>query len=88
MLTLHPQGKKKRSIDRRKYELTRQAIQDRLEQGDGNQDELVRSIVDRLENRFEGSTGWWMGSVKLDLEARKVIERHKAKPRGRCRAVR
>ena len=80
VLTLHPQGKKRRSIDRRKYELTRQAIQDRLEQGDRAQDELVRCVIDSLENGFEGSKGWYMVSVKLDLEARKVIERYKARP--------
>ncbi|MHC1710365.1 MAG: hypothetical protein AB9819_08180 [Methanomassiliicoccales archaeon] len=88
VLTLHPQGKKGRSIDRLKYDLTRQAILDCLEKGDMAQDELLRCVVLRLENRFEGSKGWYMESVKLDLEARKVIERYKAKPHDRYRTVR
>lgn len=87
VLTLHPQGKQGRSIDRFKYELTRQAILDCLQERDMTQDELVRCVVVRLQNRFEGSKGWYMESVKLDLEARKVIERYKAKPRDRYRIV-
>ncbi len=87
VLTLHPQGKKGRSIDRQKYDMTRQAILDCLEKTDMTQDELVRGVVERLENKFEGSKGWYMESVKLDLEARKVIERYKAKPRDRYRIV-
>lgn len=87
VLTLHPQGRKGRSIDRQKYDLTRQAILDCLEDEEMTQDELVRCVVERLENKFEGSKGWYMESVKLDLEARKVIERYKDKPLDRYRIV-
>jgi len=87
VLTLHPQGKKGRSIDRQKYELTRLAILQCLEKEDMTQDELVLCVVQRLENKFEGSKGWYMESVKLDLEARQVIERYKAQPRDRYRIV-
>jgi len=88
VLTLHPQGKKGRVIDSLKYALTRQAILDCLEREDMTQDELVRCVVERLENRFEGSKGWYMETVKLDLEAQKVIERYRSKPRDRYRIVR
>ncbi len=88
VLTLHPQGKKGRSIDRQKYYLTRQAILDCLDKEDMTQDELVRCVVERLENKFEGSKGWYMESVKLDLEARRSIERYRSKPRDRYRIVR
>jgi len=88
VLTLHPQGKKGRSIDLQKYDLTRQAILDRLEKGDMTQDEIVGCVVGRLDGKFEGSKGWYTESVKLDLEARKVIERYKARPRDRYRIVR
>lgn len=88
VLTLHPQGKKGRSIDRQKYDLTRQAILDCLVKEDVTQDELVRCAVERLDGRYEGSKGWYVESVKLDLEARKVIERYKAKPYERYRIVR
>lgn len=87
VLTLHPLGKKGRRIERHKYELTRQAILQCLENGDMTQDELVRCAVQRLEGSFEGSKGWYMESVKLDLEARKVIERYRSKPRDRYRIV-
>ncbi|MHC1679791.1 MAG: hypothetical protein AB9860_00860 [Methanomassiliicoccales archaeon] len=85
VLTLHPQGKKGRSIDRKKYDLTRQAILDCMGKGDMTQDELVRCVMERLENKFEGSKGWYMETVKLDLEARKVIERYRSKPHDRYR---
>jgi len=88
VLTLHPQGKKGRSIDRQKYDLTRQAILDCLKDEEMTQEELVRCVVERLENKFEGSKGWYMESVKLDLEAREVIERYKARPHDRYRIVR
>ncbi|NLX47040.1 MAG: hypothetical protein GXY70_02540 [Euryarchaeota archaeon] len=87
VLTLHPQGKKGRSIDRRKYELTRLAILQCLENDDMTQDELVRCVVERPKGKFEGSKGWYMESVKLDLEARKGIERYRSKPRDRYRVV-
>ncbi len=88
VLTLHPQGKKGRAIDSIKYALTRQAILECLEKEEMTQDELVRCVAGRLEGKFEGSKGWYMESVKLDLEARKLIERYKAKPYDRYRIVR
>lgn len=88
VLTLHPQGKKGRTIDSIKYALTRQAIMDCLGEGDKAQDELLRCAADRLEGRFEGSKGWYTESVKLDLEARRIIERYKAKPHDLYRLVR
>ena len=87
VLTLHPQGKKGRAIDSIKYALTRQAILECLEKEEMTQDELVRCVVGRLEGRFEGSKGWYVESVKLDLEARKLIERYQAKPYDRYRIV-
>mgnify|MGYP001767353915 CR=1 FL=1 len=88
VLTLHPQGKRGRVIDSIKYALTRQAILDCLQEEDLTQDELVRCAGERLEGRVEGSKGWYVESVKLDLEARRVIERCKAKPHDRYRIVR
>jgi Asp-tRNA(Asn)/Glu-tRNA(Gln) amidotransferase C subunit len=37
--------------------------------------ELMDCIEKRLQGNFEGSIGWYSESIKLDLEARKIIER-------------
>jgi len=52
--TLHPLGKKGRSIGRQRYDPTRRAILECLMKEEMTQDELVRCVVERLENRFEG----------------------------------
>ena len=36
---------------------------------------IVQAVKDRLENTFEGSIGWYVETVKLDLVAREIIER-------------
>jgi hypothetical protein len=53
-LTLHPLGKKGRSIVRQRYDPTRRAILECLMKKEMTQDELVRCVVERLEKRFEG----------------------------------
>lgn len=74
--TLHPAGKQGVNISKEKYETMKAAIIQVLqEQGEmtfyGLNDEVGRL----LEGIFEGSIGWYYTSVKLDLEARGVIER-------------
>jgi hypothetical protein len=36
---------------------------------------LYDAVSEKLEGKFEGSVGWYYTTVKLDLEARKLIER-------------
>jgi len=36
---------------------------------------LYDAVSEKLEGKFEGSVGWYYATVKLDLEARKLIER-------------
>ena len=36
---------------------------------------LTASIGQQLDGNFDGSIGWYVTTVKLDLEARGVIER-------------
>lgn len=79
-LTMHPAGKKGVRIDRPIYDLARHTILGCLEKGDRTHNELVECVEERLYVRIEGSIRWYMGSVKLDLESRGVIERYKDRP--------
>jgi hypothetical protein len=40
----------------------------------------MRRLDARLRNRFDGNPHWYGETVKLDLEARRVIERTDARP--------
>lgn len=77
ILTLHPEeGKQGVNISRSKYEMIRQAIMDAIRsQGTITFQGLISLVDYNLRNRFEGSIPWYVTTVKLDLEARGVIER-------------
>ena len=77
ILTLHPEeGKRGVNISRTKYEMIRQAILDAVRsQGTITFQGLVSLVDYNLRNRFEGSIPWYVTTVKLDLEARGVLER-------------
>lgn len=77
ILTLHPDANKQGvNISRSKYEMIRQAIMDAIRsQGTITFQGLVSLVDYNLRNRFEGSISWYVTTVKLDLEARGVIER-------------
>ena len=76
-LTLHPEeGKQGVNISRAKYEMIRQAILRAIRsQGTISYQGLVSLVEYNLRNRFEGSVPWYVTTVKLDLEARGIIER-------------
>ncbi len=82
IITLHPQGKKGVNINKEKYDLIKQSIVNTLrEQGVMTFYGLHDAVSQELTGRFEGSIGWYYVTVKLDLEARKIIERiPKSKP--------
>ena len=40
----------------------------------------MEQLYDRVKDSFEGGVQWYGETVKLDLEARKVIERTGKKP--------
>lgn len=76
ILTLHPdESKQGVNISRNKYEMIRQAILEAVRsQGTITYQGLVSLVDYNLRNRFEGSIQWYVTTVKLDLEARGVIE--------------
>jgi hypothetical protein len=52
----------------------RDAIIQSLTSGPLTFKELNQAVGQRLDGKFDGSVGWYYTTVKLDLEARQVIE--------------
>ena len=78
ILTLHPEGKKGVNINKEKYDKVRDSIVECLrKKGDTTHTQLVNCVNKNLKGKFRGSASWYMETVKLDLEARCVIERDK-----------
>ncbi len=76
ILTLHPAGKQGVNIDRRKYEQIKAAILSAIgEAGRLPFAQLSQAVSEHLDAPFEGSIPWYTISVKLDLEARGLVER-------------
>jgi hypothetical protein len=80
ILTKHPSGKSGRNISRRKYDVLKGAILSALQKKDLTHTELFNELNKRLEGKFAGNISWYGETVKLDLEARKIIERTSSKP--------
>lgn len=76
IMTLHPQGKKGVNILLRRYVLIRDFIISKIkERGEISYEEISDLAVAELSESFDGKVIWYVVSVKLDLEARKIIER-------------
>lgn len=76
ILTLHPRGKKGVNILLRRYGVIKDFILSELnEHSELSFDELSDLAVKELSESFDGKVVWYMVTVKLDLEARKLIER-------------
>jgi hypothetical protein len=76
IMTLHPQGKRGVNIEQAKYEMVRDAIVGSLaEYGELSFRELATEVERRLSDQFEGSITWYVTTVKLDMEARGLLER-------------
>jgi len=76
----HPTGKKAVRMDKDKYDILKKAILRCLKNKTLTHTELLKAIIaDFKKNKikFIGSTEWYMESVKLDLEANKLIHRLK-----------
>jgi hypothetical protein len=76
ILTTHPQGKKGVSISRQKYDVMSAATLGSLRGRGGVPLQVVRQEVEGdLQGKFEGSISWYFTTVKLDLEARGIVDR-------------
>jgi hypothetical protein len=80
IVTKHPQGKTGRNISRAKYDALKTAILSVLKNKELTHTELFSQLNKSLKGRFGGNINWYGETVKLDLEARKMIERTSSKP--------
>ncbi len=79
--TLHPvAGKTNKRISLKKYETIRENLLSILANTELTHTELMEELYSRVKDTFEGGVQWYGETVKLDLEARKIIERTKTKP--------
>lgn len=76
IMTLHPEGKKGVNISLVKYEQIKKFILDTIqEKKEITFETLTDLAVSKLTGIFDGKVTWYVVTVKLDLEARKLIER-------------
>ena len=80
ILTEHPLGKSGKNIDRKKYDTLKNAILSALRKNDLTHTELFSRVNKSLKGKFLGNISWYGETVKLDLEARKMIGRTSSKP--------
>jgi hypothetical protein len=79
--TLHPvAGKTNKKIALDKYLFIRDHLIAILTEFELTHTELMEALFSRVDGKFEGGIQWYGETVKLDLEARKIIERTKTKP--------
>ncbi|MEM7348766.1 MAG: hypothetical protein AAF485_31430 [Chloroflexota bacterium] len=75
ILTEHPEGLKGVNISKAKYDQVKTAIVQSLTAKKSlTFKELSAAVGARLEGNFDGSVGWYCTTVKLDLEAKHIIE--------------
>jgi hypothetical protein len=80
ILTKHPQGKTGRNISKKTYETLKQTILAALRNKELTHTELFEQLNEKLQGKVDGNISWYGETVKLDLEARKIIERTATKP--------
>ena len=79
ILTKHPLGKSGRNIDKNKYDTLKEAILSALRKNELTHTELFSRLNKSLKGKFSGNISWYGETVKLDLEAKKIIERTASK---------
>jgi len=86
IMTMHPSGKQGVNISKAKYEVMAETIRATLASGSEMTFKELNVVVgEQLEGNFEGSIGWYFTTIKLDLEARGVLERVAASKPQRIR---
>lgn len=79
--TLHPViGKTNKRILLKKYEVIRANILSILASSELTHTDLMEELYAKIKDSFAGGIQWYGETVKLDLEARDIIERTKSKP--------
>jgi hypothetical protein len=79
--TLHPQpGKTNKRIALEKYNVIKDNILSILSNDELTHTALMEQLYNNVKDSFEGGVQWYGETVKLDLEARKIIERTATKP--------
>lgn len=79
--TLHPdKSKTNKKISLKKYLVIKQALLKVLRSRQLTHTELMEALYQNVKDSFEGGVQWYGETVKLDLEARKIIERTKDTP--------
>jgi len=74
--TQHPAGKKGIHILKRRYDLIYRYILKTLQtEKEITFKELSKRAVKELSATFDGKVAWYVVTVKLDMEARNIIER-------------
>lgn len=80
ILTKHPLGKSGKNVSKQKYDTLKGAILSALKNRELTHTELFDHLNVSLKGQFSGNVSWYGETVKLDLEARKIIERTSSKP--------
>ena len=75
-MTLHPDSKKVGvNIEVKKYNQMKNTLLGILKkEGEMSFGALTQAAKAHLKGKFDGSIGWYMTTVKLDLEARKLVK--------------
>ena len=80
ILTKHPVGKSGRNISKDKYETMKRAILEALRNKELTHTELFNQLNKSLKGKFSDNISWYGETIKLDLEARKIVERTSSRP--------
>lgn len=79
--TLHPlAGKINKQISLNKYNVIKENILTILANASLTHTDLMEQLYNRVKDFFKGGVQWYGEIVKLDLEARKIIERTNTGP--------
>lgn len=89
ILALHPkEGKSGVNINKEKHRLVRESIVESLRVNkEMTFKDLTENVRVMLVGRFDGSIPWYVTTVKLDLEARGIVERLPKKSPQRLRLI-
>jgi hypothetical protein len=79
-ITKHPLNKSSKSISKQKYDTIKDCIITALHDSELTHTELTNRVVEALTRKYDGNISWYTETVKLDLEAGKIITRTSSKP--------